>query len=167
VGKTTLIKEITLSYRNRVAGFYTEEIKEGRERRGFRLKVFTDGEKPAEGLLAEKGLKSSAKIGKYGVNLSVLEELGVSALDKALSSAGKLLVIDEIGSMENLSDRFRETLLKCLQSPRPVLATIRYKSQPFTDHIKRLEDKEILHLTKENFPEIKEQARRWLIEKLG
>lgn len=165
VGKTTLIKEATLPFRDRVSGFYTEEILEGNTRLGFRLKTF--GSPGSEGLLAQKGLKSPHRLGKYGVDLRVLETLGVDALSRALSAPGRLLVIDEMGSMEALSSLFQKTLLECLQSPHPVLATLRWNSRPFMDHAKRLADSELVRLTRDNFPEIKDKVRRWLEEKLS
>lgn len=162
-GKTTLIKEATLPWRNQVAGFYTEEIREGSERSGFRLKTFSG----SEGILAAKGLKSPAKLNKYGVDLGVLEKLGVAALEKGLSEGGKLIVIDEIGAMEILSPAFREVLVKCLQSARPVLATVRFNSQPFTDEIKKMAETRLALLTRENYPQIKEDVRRWTEEKIS
>ncbi len=175
-GKTTLIKEATLPWREKVAGFYTEEIREGSERSGFRLKTFCPAlpsDKPArhlaatEGVLAAKGLKSRAKLNKYGVDLNVLEKIGVTALEKGLADGGKLIVIDEIGSMEILSPAFRAVLAKCLQSARPVLATIRFNSQPFTDEIKKMAETRLALLTRENYPQMKEDVRRWMEEKIS
>lgn len=165
VGKTTLIKEATLPFRDRVSGFYTEEILEGRARLGFRLKTF--GTPQREGLLAQKGLKSPHKLGKYGVDLRVLETLGAASLASGLAAPGRLLVIDEMGSMEALSDVFQKMLLDCLQSPHPVLATLRWNSRPFMDHARQLADSELVRLTRENFPETKDKVRRWLDEKLS
>ena len=157
VGKTQLLREVTLSRRERIGGFYTEHILSGHIRKGFMIRTF-DGQ---ERMLAAKGLKSAHKLGKYGVDLNALENVGVPALKLALMSKD-LIVIDEIGSMEMMSERFRMTLLECLVSAKPVLATIRAASQPFSDQAKALADTQTILLTKSNYAAVKQQVRKWI-----
>lgn len=157
VGKTTLLREVTLSRRERIGGFYTEHILAGRIRKGFMMRTF-DGQ---DRMLAAKGLKSPHKLGKYGVDLNALENVGVPALKLALM-AKDVIVIDEIGSMEMMSERFRQTLLECLTSTKPILATIRAASQPFADQVKKFADTQTITLTKSNYAQVKLQVRKWL-----
>lgn len=152
-----MIKEVTLPYREKVGGFYTEEMREDGKRQGFRLKTF-DGQ---EGVLALKGKPSPHKLNKYGIDLDVLEGLGTKALKEAIRSKD-VIVVDEVGSMEVISGVFREALLECLASPKKVLATIRQGAQPFTDEVKRFENTERLTLTRENFLDIKRKVADWL-----
>src|SRR6185437_375241 len=100
VGKTQLLREATLSRKERIGGFYTEHILSGRIRKGFMIRTF-DGQ---ERMLAAQGLKSPHKLGKYGVDLNALENVGIPALKLALMSKD-IIVIDEIGSMEMMSER--------------------------------------------------------------
>lgn len=157
VGKTMLLREVTLAKRHRIGGFYTEHILAGRIRRGFMMRTF-DGQ---ERVLASKGLKSPHQLGKYGVDINALENVGIPALKLALM-AKDLVVIDEIGSMEMMSERFRQTLLECLTSTKPILATIRSSSQPFSDQVKKLSDSQTIQLTKANYNQVKQQVRKWL-----
>lgn len=157
VGKTRLIVEATLPYRDKIGGFFTEEIRKGGQRWGFRIKDF-EGQ---EGILAHKGMKSEYKLNKYGIDRETLEKIAVSAMDEAWVRK-EIIVIDEIGSMECISEKFCQTLLKCLQSSKKILATIRKNSQPFTDQIKNFPDTEIIELTRENFLECKEKVRRFV-----
>lgn len=160
VGKTTLIKEVTLPYLDRVGGFYTEQILDGGKRSGFKIRTF-DGR---EGVLASKGLASPARLNKYGIDLGTLERLGVGALVSALEGK-RVVVVDEIGSMEILSERFRATVLQCLASPHcRVLATIRRGSQPFTDSIKKMYDTEVMELTRDGFLKARDAVQRWLVD---
>jgi nucleoside-triphosphatase len=156
-GKTTLIKEVCRRRLERLGGFYTEEIKEGNERQGFLLKTF-DGK---EGVLARKGMKSSCKLNKYGIDLGVLEGIGIAALGRALEEKD-IIVIDEIGSMEIVSDHFRRQLLECLNSPKRILATIRFNAQPFTDEIKKMADTELVNLSRQNTFMVKKQVEEWM-----
>jgi nucleoside-triphosphatase len=157
VGKTTLLREVTLSKRERIGGFYTEHMMAGRIRRGFVMRTF-DGQ---ERVLAAKGMKSSHQLGKYGVDINALENVGIPALRLALE-AKDVIVVDEIGSMEMMSERFRQTLLECLTSTKPVLATIRSASQPFSDQVKKFSDTQTVVLTKANYNQVKLQVRKWL-----
>jgi nucleoside-triphosphatase len=157
VGKTMLLREVTLAKREHIGGFYTEHILAGRIRKGFMIRTF-DGQ---ERMLAAKGLKSPHKLGKYGVDLNALENVGVPALKLALMSKS-VIVIDEIGSMEMMSERFRTILLECLTSTKPVLATIRSAAQPFSDQVKKFSDTQTILLTKSNYAAVKQQVRKWL-----
>jgi nucleoside-triphosphatase len=135
VGKTKLLRDVTFSRKERLGGFYTEHLMAGRVQRGFRIHTY-DGQ---ERMLAVKGLKSPFQLGKFGLDLNALENVGVPALKLALMSKD-LIVIDEIGAMEMMSERFRLTLLECLTSDKPVLGSIRSASQPFCDQVKKLAD---------------------------
>jgi nucleoside-triphosphatase len=161
-GKTTLVREVCLPFHERLGGFYTEEIRDGGERRGFIIKTF-DGR---EGIFALKGFKSPVKLNKYGIDLKVLEDIGVGALERALREK-EAVVIDEIGSMEIVSEAFRGALLQTLASPKPVLATIRFNSQPFTDEVKRMADTALLYLSRDNFAEVKQTVREWLDKRVS
>lgn len=157
VGKTTLIKECTLPFREAVGGFYTEEIREKDKRRGFLLKTF-DG---ASSVLAQKGLKSSVKLDKYGINLGAFEEIGVGALRAAMEEKA-IVVVDEIGSMEMKSPAFCEIIGRILSGSKPLLATIRSKAEPFTSQIKKMGNTKVIVLTRETFPQVKDEVRAWI-----
>ena len=156
-GKTTLIKECVNPFRDCVGGFYTEEMREGAVRKGFYLKTLEG----ASGILAAKGLKSKHRLNKYGVDLHVLEDLGAAAIEKAIRGS-RVVVVDEIGTMEMMSSLFCEKIASALISPKPLLATIRLKAEPFTSQIKKMSDTLLLKLDRENFLEMKAQVRQWL-----
>ena len=157
VGKTMLLREVTLSKREHIGGFYTEHILAGRIRKGFMIRTF-DGQ---DRMLAAKGLKSPHKLGKYGVDINALENVGIPALKLALMSKS-VIVIDEVGAMEMMSERFRTVLLECLTSTKPVLATIRASAQPFSDQVKKFSDTQTVLLTKSNYAAVKQQVRKRL-----
>lgn len=156
-GKTTLIKEIYSLYPDKIGGFYTEEIRDESGRAGFMLKTF-DGK---SGIFAHKKMVFPHKFNKYGVDISCLENIGIPAIDPS-SVSKEIIVIDEVGSMEVLSELFRRKLYECLTSPIRVIATIRLKAQPFTDEIKKLSNGEMLVLTRQNYREIKSKVIRWI-----
>jgi nucleoside-triphosphatase len=156
-GKTRLVRDAALSKKNRAGGFYMEAIMAGRVRKGLMIRTL-DGQ---DRMLASKTVKSNHLLGKFPVDLNALENVGVPALRLALMTKD-LIVIDEVGTLEGMSARFKETLLECLNSSKPVLATIRASTSAFTDSLKKLPDTQTIVLNKSNAASVKQQIRKWM-----
>lgn len=133
-GKSTLIEKVLAALETPAAGFLTREIREGGRRMGFSMETL-DGRKE---ILAHVQIRSSLHVGKYGVDIAALENLAVPSMNPG--SAGNLVVIDEIGKMECLSEPFRKATLRALDSPNVVLASIAQKGDGFMESIKARED---------------------------
>jgi nucleoside-triphosphatase len=144
-GKTTLIRKTVADLAVPAAGFYTEEIRSAGRREGFAL-VTLDGRRAT---LASVRIRSPHRVSRYGVDVEALETVGLPALEEAATGA-KLLVVDEIGKMELFSSRFREAVLRALDSGGPVLASIMLSRRPFADALKARGDVRLIHLTLEN-----------------
>ncbi|MBI4387277.1 MAG: AAA family ATPase [Elusimicrobia bacterium] len=162
VGKTSLIKEITLAHRDRLGGFYTEQILEDRKRSGFKIVTF----RREEALLASKTLVSKTRLNKYGIDLDALERVAVASLVAARRES-PVIVIDEIGAMEMLSEAFRKEVLECLACPKPVLATIRRGSKLLTESVERFAQTDVVELDRGNYETVRGEVRRWLEARLG
>jgi nucleoside-triphosphatase len=160
-GKTTLIKEILEELKIRASGFYTQEIREKGIRKGFKI-INLNGK---EGILAHINIKSPFRVSKYGVNLKDLEEIGVKAILDALKG-NKLVIIDEVGSMELYSEKFKKVVMTALNSQNKVLGTIKFTPDPFCNKIKERKDTKIFYLNRENRKIIKEKIKDFLKEKL-
>ncbi len=143
-GKTTLIKRI-LERLDNAGGFFTEEIRESGQRKGFKL-VTLEGD---ESVLAHINISSRRRVGKYGVDLVSFEEIGVSSVERAIQE-NDYIVIDEIGKMELFSDRFKEAVIKALDSSKTVIAAVPSYSIPFVDRIKNREDVKIFRIDLKN-----------------
>jgi nucleoside-triphosphatase len=144
-GKTTLIKQVVNELPRGAGGFYTEEIRDGGTRAGFKI-VTLDGE---EAVFAHVDFKTRSRVGKYGLNLSALERIGVDAIRQAIH-ARRLVVIDEIGPMEIRSPIFREAVNEALDSAVLVLATIFARPLPFTEAIKSRRDVTLIEVRADN-----------------
>ena len=143
-GKTTLIKRVVNKLALPDGGFYTEEMREGGTRVGFKL-VTLDGE---EVVFAHVDFKTRERVGRYGLDLSALEAVGVKAIREAVRT--QLVVIDEIGPMEIRSAIFRDAVSEALDSNVPILATIVDRSLPFTDAIKKRADVTVIEVRPDN-----------------
>ncbi|MBI5286816.1 MAG: AAA family ATPase, partial [Deltaproteobacteria bacterium] len=129
----------------RIGGFYTLEVRRGGERVGFSINTL-DGR---SGRLAEAGLESRFRLGKYRIDMEQFESIALSALEDAINK-GDMIVIDEIGYMELKSHRFRELVQKAINSPQPLLATIMKSRYDFADAMKSRRDVELITVKVEN-----------------
>jgi len=156
-GKTSLIKQVVVGMTGKAGGFYTEEIRSGSERQGFRL-VTLDGQ---EAILAHVNIKSPYRVSKYGVDINSLDRVGVSALNQAAKEC-QLVVVDEIGKMELFSANFREDVFKIISSGKKVLGTIMSSANPWADTIKRQPQVNLIEVTRTNHQQILEELSLWL-----
>ena len=144
-GKTTLVRRVLKEVAQSAGGFYTEEIRERWERVGFKI-VTLDGK---EGVFAHVNLKTQQRLGKYGLDLSPLETIGIEAVCEAIR-ARELTVIDEIGPMEIRSAIFRDAVNKALNSRVPLLGTITARPFTVTDAIKKRRDVTLIEVRGDN-----------------
>lgn len=144
-GKTFLIKRILSHLSCQTGGFYTEEIRDKGKRVGFQM-VTLDGR---QAVLAHTSLDSPFRVGRYGVDMSVLDSIGVDCLMKAVNNK-RLIAIDEIGPMEILSDKFRDAILDLLARDVLIFGAIVNRSTPFTDIIKSRVDVIVVEVHKGN-----------------
>lgn len=156
-GKTTLIKEIVEELNLAAGGFYTSEIRERGQRKGFKI-ITLDGK---EGILAHTNIKSPYRVSKYKINIRDLEKIGVESI---LKKENKICLIDEVGLMELYSKKFRKAVLAVLNSHNMVLGTIMLKSNPFCDKIKERKDTKVFYLTKENFQKLKREIKKFFYD---
>jgi nucleoside-triphosphatase len=145
-GKTTAVMKIIAELScTSVAGFYTEEIRENNNRKGFRWKRL-DG---ASGTLAHVDTKGRFKVGKYGVDVAGFEKSVVPVLDIEQNDA-ELFVIDEIGKMECLSMKFIAAVHRLFASDKSVLATVARKGSGLISEVKNYPEVRLFNLTHEN-----------------
>ena len=167
IGKTTVVKRIMeMCSRSgfRVGGMITYEVRERGRRVGFKIVDVLTGR---EGVLAKVGIPGMFKIGRYTVNLSDLEDVGVRAIRRALSEAD-IVVIDEIGPMELFSEEFKKAVKEAFNSTKPVVATIHIKADryPLCRRIKRLPNVKLYVTNYSNRDSLPKVIFRELIESL-
>jgi nucleoside-triphosphatase len=92
IGKTTVIRKVADELRRKgLRGFYTEEIREKEERRGFRMVVF-DG---TTHIIADVDFPKRHRVGKYGVDVQMLDD-AAQLLCPDLDA--RVYLVDEIGT---------------------------------------------------------------------
>jgi nucleoside-triphosphatase len=148
-GKTTVIEKVLELYSGPAGGFITREVRKAGRRFGFEL-ISLDGRR---GTLASVDFESELRVGKYRVDIQILDSIGVDAIKKSFS-AGELIVIDEIGSMEILSDLFCRTVKRIFTSEIDLIGTISRRNHPFLNEIKKLPAIELIRVDHNNRDEL-------------
>lgn len=159
-GKTTVILRTLDLLRRPARGFYTQEVRVGGGRGprvGFDV-IALDG---GRGVLARVGAPGP-RVGKYGVDLRSFEAVGVRALEEGLRDLGTLLVLDELGKMELLSETFTALLPRVFAAQNPLLGTILHRAHPVADRYRRAAGVTLVEVTATNRGELpRELARRF------
>ena len=157
VGKTTVIRKVAGCLpERRLGGFYTEEIRKQGQRRGFRLVTF-DGWAQ---IIAHVDFPKDHRVGRYGVDLSALDEGVEVAL--ALKPTVEIYLVDEIGKMECLSPCFNQAMRRLLASDKTIVATVALKGSGLIAELKRREDSPLWEVKLDNRDILPDQVLCWL-----
>jgi len=152
-GKTTLVKKIYEEFKDKIkiSGFYTEEISKNNFRLGF--KIFSLDSKE-EFIFAKKQKEENFNVNYAGyfLNLKVLEDV-ISKIDEN----PKLIIIDEIGKMEMLSEKFKNFIFKIMKSDKNVLATLH---RSFINQFKNFG--KVYWLSKENWENVYKEIKSFI-----
>jgi nucleoside-triphosphatase len=159
IGKTTTLERVADQLRDdgtTIAGFVTREIREDDGTRvGFRLVPF-DGE---QATLAHVD-HPPPTISKYGVDLEALESVVVDTLDPDLEA--DIFLVDEIGKMECMSDKFIDAVRTLLDDDRPVVATVGTAGWGFMGEVEERQDTEVREIEKGNREQMPDEIVGWL-----
>ncbi|HUW85015.1 MAG TPA: nucleoside-triphosphatase [Phycisphaerae bacterium] len=156
VGKTTVVMRLATHLKGRaVAGFYTQEIREAGQRRGFQAATFA-GETV---VMAHVDFRSKHRVGRYGVDVASFEQLVLPELARG----HEIMLIDEIGKMEWFSSRFVEAVGRLLDGATLVVATVAIRGGGFIAQVKARPDAEIWQVTRQDRDELPQRLARRLV----
>lgn len=157
IGKTTAIKTIVGQLDpEKAAGFWSEEIRERGGRVGFSIETISG----RRGLLAHVTLKEGPRVGKYHVSIEDIDTIVVPELASARES-GRIIIIDEIASMELHSRQFRDEVSRCLDAKR-VVGTVQGRKHSYLDAVRSRADVTLFELTISNRDELPLQILKLL-----
>jgi nucleoside-triphosphatase len=125
----------------RLGGFYTEEIRQAGQRKGFRPVTFRGEERT----IAHVKLDHRYRVSKYGVDIATVDRFAETEL--ALTDAVDVYLIDEIGKMECFSSTFVDKIKVLLNSNKPVIATVAVKGSGLIAKAKRWRRSELWELS--------------------
>ncbi len=152
-GKSTMVSQIIDELGLNAEGLRTPDIRKNGERKGFKLLDIKTGE---EGILSHVDQQEGPKVSKYRVDMDDLQRFTELSLEN-ISDDCDIVVIDEIGTMELYSDKFKKVVKDRLNDDIPVLAVLH------RHHVDKYEGYgEVFELTKSNYDILKLE----LIDKL-
>ncbi len=172
VGKTTLICKLYELFKEthsnfHFCGFITREQKEKGKRKGFVIHILNSSQELPlaikKELLKKSEICKNNFVGKYYVFVENLEKV-LNFLEeewkKAMSDkVPPLFVIDEIGKMEVLSEKFCDFIEKVLNSQAYLIATLGYGDHPILKKIRDYPGGVFCEVTKENRNDLFEKLK--------
>lgn len=130
-----------------IGGMVDEPIQKDRKKVGFTVRNLLTGQQQ---VFASTEIESKIMVGKIGVDLAKLEEVGVQAIRDAMEQCD-VIVIDEVGKMEVESEAFVNIVKESLEVDKPMIITLHKKSRnPLLQDIRRRDDVRILEVTPTN-----------------
>lgn len=153
-GKTTLIIGLVNNIPGTKCGFVTEEVRDENVRLGFDIVTLPFGIDSKRIPLAVKETSTASKtalyglprIGSYRVFVENVEKVAVGSIAEGCD----FTIIDEIGKMECLSERFKDAVLRSFELNGTVIATVPKRGGPFAEKIKGRRDVQLFEITRGN-----------------
>ena len=157
IGKTTVIRKVAEALRrDRLGGFYTEEVRQHGRRRGFRAVTFDGWTR----IIADVDYPGRARVGRYGVDVAAVDEL----VERSVAVPGDVdvFLIDEVGRMECLSASFVSAMRRLLSSSARLVITVAQRGGGFIGEIRGLRGGELWTVTTENRDSLPAHVLRWI-----
>lgn len=159
VGKTTVLRKAAALLDGwRLAGFYTEELRDGGSRKGFRGVGFSGY---PEVVIARTDDPGQPRIGRYAVDVAAIDEIAGATLRGKESEADAVL-IDEIGKMECLASEFLDSVTDLLDSSLPMVATVAREGTGLIAEVKNRPDALLWEVTPTNRDRLPAEVVAWL-----
>lgn len=115
-------------------------------------------------MLADVNFETNFKVSKYFVDVDNLDKI-IPKVENFKEN--DLLFVDEIGQMQLFSEKFKQLILKCLDSSNSCIATLsKVYSDKFIDEIKNRNDIIIVEIDEQS-RDIKEEYIKALLKKIA
>jgi len=125
-GKSTYVRKLIHQANLAVAGFVTEKIFEDSVIVGFTLREI-DGESR---IIAHRDFIDKPQFAGFGVDPSIFDTFGCAVIARAIQS-GRLVLIDELGVMEQGAENFCAAARAIISGDAPYLIVIQQRALDF------------------------------------
>jgi nucleoside-triphosphatase len=157
-GKTTAVLRLVERLVGlRLAGFYTQEVREHGIRVGFEAVGLSSGRHAP---LAHVRSRSRLRVGRYGVEAAAFAEVVHAELGSPAGSVD-LFVVDEVGRMELLCPAFVGAVPRLLGGPVPVLATVALRGGGLIAQVRARPDVRLIEVTAANRDGLPAELEAW------
>ena len=148
VGKTTVLNKVLKNsfFDNlTIKGYKTKPLVDNSAVKGYTFETLNG----VKEIFAHVNLLSSEKFDRYRTNPQIFDDLGVKTLKNAIIN-GDIILMDEIGVIENKAQKFKKMVLKCLNSTKLTMGVFQQRTFWFTDLILKRQDTLIFEITENN-----------------
>lgn len=143
VGKTTILDKLCKELCFKRAGFFTKPILINNTVDHFVMHSYLDITNSF--IIGTKDTPTSCVPNSIG-----FETCGVDILQKSLEIKNHIIVLDELGFLENNSPLFQSKVHQCLDSNQLVIGIIKPRASHFLDSIRNRNDVFVLEVTSTN-----------------
>jgi len=122
IGKTTALVRLTKMLKNagvEVDGFYSVEVKDKGERKGFSFVDIKTGDTVQLASISGDGIR----FGRYRVKVKNIDQFVPKVIQRAIEYS-KIIILDEIGPMELFSNSFRKAVEDLLKTDKVIIAVV-------------------------------------------
>ena len=150
VGKSTLIRRVLAELNRPVFGFETKKetaLADGEK--GSPVYIYEVGKERRQ---SEENLAGWCEKRQNEVYKEVFDRYASKL--RAPIPKGGIIVMDEIGTMESVSEEFRTAVMALLDGDVPVIAAVKHKDTPFLHGVRNHPKGICFHLTEENREEL-------------
>ena len=165
VGKSTLIRRLLAESTLPVGGFVTRRLPQADGDGMFPIYLHAAALPPEERPYDPEHL-----VGTCDSRRSIRYPEAFDRLGPPLLTSGGLLVMDELGFLENDAHRFQAAVLAALDGSTPVLAAVKPKDTEFLCQVRQHPHGEVFYLTPENrdtlYEHLRSRMQQWNKEKL-
>ncbi|KMT22259.1 nucleoside-triphosphatase [Clostridium cylindrosporum] len=148
VGKTTLLNKILEKINLSIGGFQVDRTIE-QKGSSYIKEFFIISLINGQDSFKIATIKSVNDVCDVKVFTDSFETVANTIINESLNSRN-LIVLDELGTMENEATYFQESVFSVLNSPKLTLGVIKKKPGKFIDKIRKRNDVMLIEVTKEN-----------------
>lgn len=146
VGKSTLIRRVVYAIDRPLSGFETrKEDSLADPIHGSPVYIYTAGQPHVQ---TEHNLLGHCK-NRHPETYSAAFDRYAPTLEH-MDADGRIIVMDEIGTMEAASEKFCAAIMKRLDGTDPVIAAVKHKDTPFLNAVRSHPNCRCFYITEEN-----------------
>lgn len=149
-GKSTAINKALQLLNVKYGGFVTKPLIYNNSLKGFKIiDLLTNAE---------------AEIARFDEEYLIhpvmdgFENLGVKAVENAIKENCEIVIMDELGFLENRAEKFQEAVFKALLSEKPVIGAMKNEKTQFLHKVSKLST--VIKITNKNRSTMPERIRR-------
>ncbi|MGC8757754.1 MAG: nucleoside-triphosphatase [Caldisericaceae bacterium] len=154
IGKSTIIKNVFEGESFKPGGFVTLPVIEENVLRGFKIRDVATSEEAMIGYFDDNFLIHPVAEG--------FETVGVKSLENVLSNDARIVIMDELGFLENEAFNFKERVFDVMKSKKAVIGCIKLERNAFLDKVADMAT--VIEVNTDNRDFLPEEIRRMINE---